>query len=267
VAIEDVTSQDVVCHRDVGVVRAVHCDPSNPGGALVWSIPFLLTAAMHRVQRVLLGRGGVHSMQLSLNPEPGIVEMHHRLCGDPAAHQLQKPVRPPAVRPRWQRRRCHRRSGVEQLGQGLRAVRLLDRNRPISRYTVIRGPYSTGVQADHCDAHPATQPPSHPATQASPSLQLMVEHPDRDRRQIENLAPFRANCSGIHQTRAAPIAGVWLMPDDLMRISDLRQHLPGVTLLIACARSYAATTSAPAWPTDPRKAAPTNSLNLTLAAF
>jgi hypothetical protein len=65
--------------------------------------------------------------------------------------------------------------------------------------------------------------------------QLMLGHPNPDRGQVEHLPALHPDLRGAAQTRAAALARAQLVPQDLVRIGDLRQRRPGMTGLAPAA--------------------------------
>jgi hypothetical protein len=104
------------------------------------------------------------------------------------------------------------------------AARCLDRNCPTYRYrtiAVIRGPYCT---RGHLFRRGRT---SGGTAAAAPLDQLMLDHLDPRRRQIEHLPPLHAHLVGARQIRPALRAPTGLVAQCLVRVVHQFQGQPG----------------------------------------
>ena len=84
---------------------------------------------VHEDQAVLAGRGGVHPPQLALDPQPGLVEVHHRRGGEVRPRPLQEPAQPTRCAGGHRRDRALGDRGPNSSANAA-AVRFLDRNSP-----------------------------------------------------------------------------------------------------------------------------------------
>ena len=113
--------------------RVMHRDTTEPVDDTEDSHPFTAAFFMADDQGVLVGAGAVHPVQLTGDPEPGLVEADHIRAGQPPADLIEEPAQampwPGASMPAT----VPADTGVPNNSARACAVRCLDRNCPTYR--------------------------------------------------------------------------------------------------------------------------------------
>jgi hypothetical protein len=164
---------------------------------------------VHHEQGVFAGAGAVHPVQLSVHPEPGLVEPGGVAGGDSVPDPFQEPAEPPGGAGGDGRDRAGRQRDAEQFGQRLCGP-LLRQELPGVEVDDDRGDPRPVLHGGF-GAHGGCRPGALPAP-AFPLDQLMLSHLGPHRRQVQHLAALHRGHRRSRQARAAARAAGRLVP-------------------------------------------------------
>jgi hypothetical protein len=179
-------------------------------------------------QGVPAGAGGSAPSAAARPPAAGLVEPRHLGLGHPVAHVAEELVQAAGGTLGHCGHRGFADRGGEQLGERGRGA-LLRQELPHVEVEDDRGdPRPVGHRRGHAPRGRGAGAHRAPAATRD---ELMLSHPHPQRGQVEHLAALQAHLGGLSQVGAAAAAAVGLVAHPLVRIGDLRQRRPRMSLL------------------------------------